>query len=210
MRAEGGLRTGPRIRRRVGFWLGRWAVALLLLICLPGAAGVAMGQELGPQNPNRVKAAFLRNFAHYVTWPGSAFEGGASSWNVGVLGPDPFGDVLDATLRGRTEQGHAFEVFRADVLDELPPCQIVFVAYKDAAKRRAALGALRTRPVLTVGDAPEFLKEGGIIQFRVDERVRMSINLDQARSASLTIQTRMLEVASEVLENGTMRPMRER
>lgn len=210
MCAGGGLRIGLRIGPWLCPWLGRRVVALLLLMCLPGLAGMAMAQELEPQSPNRVKAAFLRNFAHYVTWPGSAFAGSASPWSIGVLGPDPFGDVLEATLRGRTEQGRSFEVFRADMLDELPPCQIVFVAYKDAAKRRAALGILRTRPVLTVGDGPGFLKEGGVIQFQVDDRVRMSVNLDQARSASLTIQTRMLEVASEVLENGTMRPMKER
>jgi hypothetical protein len=38
--------------------------------------------------------------------------------------------------------------------------------------------------------------------------VRLSINLDQARVAELTIQTRMLEVSSEVLDNGVVRKMR--
>jgi len=36
----------------------------------------------------------------------------------------------------------------------------------------------------------------------------MSINLDQARAVSLTIQTKMLEVSSEILENGELRRMR--
>ncbi len=39
-------------------------------------------------------------------------------------------------------------------------------------------------------------------------QVRLSINLDQARVASLVIQTRMLEVSSEVLDNGVVRKMR--
>ncbi|MBE0589470.1 MAG: DUF4154 domain-containing protein, partial [Hydrogenophaga sp.] len=55
---------------------------------------------------------------------------------------------------------------------------------------------------------PEFLREGGTIRFQVDDRVRLSINLDQARVAALTIQTRMLEVSSEVLDNGIVRKMR--
>ncbi|WP_230874803.1 YfiR family protein [Methylomonas sp. LL1] len=178
-----------------------WIIVLPSLLLL---SGLAAGQE----NPAKIKAAFLRNFAHYVSWPSNAFLDGASPWHVGILGPDPFGDVLDTTFEGRAEQGRPFKIFRADRLEELPPCQIVFVAYQDAGKRRAALAVLKDRPVLTVGDAPEFLGEGGVIRFQVGERVSMSVNLDQARAVLLTIQTKMLEVASDIQENGELRRMR--
>jgi hypothetical protein len=82
------------------------------------------------------------------------------------------------------------------------------VAYQDAARRRAALNGLKNRPVLTVGRAPGFLREGGIIRFQVSDYVEMSVNLDQARSASLKIQTKMLEVTHEVVENGVVRRRR--
>ena len=159
-------------------------------------------------DPYRVEAAFLRNFAHYVTWPSHAFSGNRAPWHIGILGPDPFREFLESTFRGRTEQGRAFKIFRADRLDELPPCQIVFIAYHDAAKRRAILNRLKGQPVLTVGEAPHFLSEGGIIRFHVGIRVSMSVNLDQARNASLSIQTKMLEVSDQVLENGVVRKMR--
>ena len=191
----------PEFRSRIGLWV----IALLFLLLPPS---LAASQELATENPYKVKAAFLRNFAHYVTWPVDAFPESSSSWCIGILGRDPFGEVLETTFKGRTEQGHAFDIFRADTPDELPACQIVFVAYKDAAKRRTVLGELKDKPVLTVGDAPEFLREGGVIRFQVSDRVRMSINLDQARAVALTIQTRMLEVSSEVLENGVVRQMR--
>ena len=186
-------------------WIGLRAIALLLLLFLPVPVA---SQELVLDNPNRVKAAFLRNFAHYVSWPDNAFSESSSTWHIGILGQDPFGDVLEATFKGRTEQARSFEIFRAETLDALPPCQIIFVAYKDAAKRRAVLAELKDKPVLTVGDAPEFLREGGVIRFQVGDRVRMSINLDQARAVLLTIQTRMLEVSSDVLENGVVRQVR--
>jgi hypothetical protein len=182
-----------------------WAVALLCMLHMPG---LVASQELAPTNPNRVKAAFLRNFAHYVNWPVDAFPDGSTPWHICILGPDPFGDVLETSLKGRTEQGRSFEVFRAETLDQLPSCQMVVLTYKDEARRRAALDKLKNKPILTVGDAPEFLHEGGTIRFQVDERVRLSINLDQARIAALTIQTRMLEVSSEVLDNGVVRKMR--
>ena len=199
------LRGG--MRQRPLPWASRCAVllGLLLLFCLPAFAA---GQAFAKANPSQVEAAFLRNFARYVTWPAHAFAEDRSPWNVCILGRDPFGEVLDNTFKGRTEQGRTFETFRAETLDELPSCQIVFVAYKEAAKRRAALAELKNRPVLTVGDAPGLLQEGGIIRFQVEEYVKMSINLDQARSVSLKIQTKILEVTHEVLENGVVRKQR--
>jgi hypothetical protein len=185
--------------------IGRWVFTLLLMIYLPG---LAAGQELLTASPNKVKAAFLRNFTRYVRWPPDAFSDDRSPWRICVLGHDPFGDVLDKTLASRLEQGRAFQIFRAEDLNELPRCQIVFIGYKDAEKRRSALTILKKSPVLTVSDAPEFLQEGGIIQFQVGDRVEMSINLDQARAASLTVQTKMLEVSREVVENGVVRNWR--
>ena len=186
------------------YFIGR-AVVLLLMVSLPS---LSTGQPPLTESPNKVEAAFLRNFAHYVTWPPSAFAGDRSPWLICILGSDPFGEILDNTLAGRAEQGRSFEIVRADTLNELPNCQIVFVAHQDAAKRRAALAALKNLPALTVGDAPEFLQEGGIIQFHVGDRVEMSINLDRSRSASLTIQTKMLEVSREIVENGEVRRWR--
>ena len=159
-------------------------------------------------SPNKVMAAFLRNFAHYVTWPTNIAEDVHAPWRIGVLGTDPFGDVLEKTFGGRVEQARSFAIFRAGTLEELPTCDIIYIAEKDAQKRHAALAALKNQPVLTVGDASEFLQEGGIIRFRIGNRVEMSINLDQARAVSLKIPSQVLEVSREVLENGTLRKLR--
>jgi hypothetical protein len=180
-------------------------MAMFFVLFLPALAG---SQELVVDNPYKIKAAFLRNFAHYVTWPDYAFPASNSHWCIGILGRDPFGEILENTFAGRMEQGRQFEIVRANTPDELLPCQIVFIAYRSAAQRRAALDELKGKPVLTVSDAPGFLREGGMIRFQVGDRVHMSINLDRARAAALKIQTRMLEVSSDILENGEIRHVR--
>ncbi|MCQ8127148.1 YfiR family protein [Methylomonas rivi] len=177
-----------------------------MITCLLVLPGIGASQDR--KHPNEVEAAFLRNFAHYVEWPSHAFADDRSSWVIGILGDDPFGDIMETTFSNRTEKGRAFKVLRADSLDEMPDCHIVFIAYKSAGRRRWALDQIKNKPVLTVGDAPEFLREGGIIQFNVDDRVHMNINLDQARAVALTIQTKMLEVSSGILEHGVIRKVR--
>ena len=163
---------------------GRWAVVGCLLASLPLHGG-ALAQDRE-----------------------AAFASEHSPWIVCVLGNGHFGSALESTFQGRTEQGRTFEVVRAGRLDQLPACQIVFVDLPVAAERRAALTQLKNHPVLTVGRAPEFLDEGGVIRLLAGERIEMSINLDQARAAALTIPSTMLEVSREVMENGTLRRWR--
>lgn len=177
-----------------------------LTSCLLALPGIGGSQDR--KHPNEVEAAFLRNFAHYVEWPPQVFADDQSPWVIGILGDDPFGAILESTFKDRAEKGRAFVVVRAQDLEELPVCHIVFIAYKSAAQRQWALARLKNKPVLTVGDTPDFLQEGGVIQFKVDDSVHMRINLDQARAVALTIQTKMLEVSSDILENGVIRKVR--
>lgn len=185
----------------------QWSVlfGLLLFFCMPVFSAA---QENTKADPRNVEAAFLRNFAHYVTWPSGVFADDRTPWRICILGNDPFGKALDNTLDGRTEQGRPFVISRAATIDPLHQCQIVYVAYTVSASRRAALAQLKGKPILTVSNAPGFLQEGGIVRFQVTDYVEMSVNLDQARAASLTIQTKMLEVSNDVVENGVVRKMR--
>lgn len=198
---EGATRD-PMIRATAALTATALAVLLVASRSAPAAA------DLATQNPSKVEAAYVRNFARYVTWPDGSFREPRAPWQVCVLGRDRFGDVLEQTLQGRTEQDRTFEVRRGPSGEGLHGCQIVFVGYDDAPRRRAALADLKGRPVLTVGDAEGFLEEGGIIQFVVRDTVQMSINLDPARAGALKIQTKMLEVSVAVVENGVSRVLR--
>jgi len=194
---------GPRpLSARCRPWGSRWVVALLFLLFSPSLA--ANQEYLATRNPYKVMAGFLRNFAHYVTWSAITYPDANPSWRICVLGPDPFGETLEETFKGRTEQGRDFEIVRTDSPSQVTTCQIVFVGFRGETSRRA-LAELANRPILTVGDAPEFLQEGGMIRFQVSDHVEFVVNLDRARSASLKVQTKMLEVAHEVVENGVVR-----
>ncbi|HEX7634262.1 MAG TPA: YfiR family protein [Noviherbaspirillum sp.] len=145
---------------------------------MAGGINYVRDQTLLPDTPESAHQtyALINAAAGYVSWPADVFADDRSPWRICIPGNDPLGDILDKTLTGRFEQGRAFQILRAETLNELPRCQIVYIGYKDAAKHRAALAELKKLPVLTVSDAPEFLQEGGIIQFHIGDRVEMSIN----------------------------------
>ncbi len=200
------------VARLVGAVLGssfrRIAASLLLGLAAGAAAAPVRAEDTAGATLASLESAFLRNFARYVTWPRTAFADDRAPWRVCVMGTDHLDDALERTLQSRVEQGRPFAVIRGPTPDQLPSCQIVYIGSRNPATRHAALAELKRHPVLTVGDAPEFLDEGGIIRLRPGERLEMSINLDQARAASLTIPSKMLEVSRDVVENGTVRRWR--
>lgn len=192
------MRTAARI-------VGR-ATTLAALACAFGTPAGA--QSTLVERQSKVEAAFLRNFARYVSWPAQAFADDSGPWNVCVIDDNHFDASLEQTFQGRQEQGRPFAVRRAVSPEALPSCHIVFVGGVSPAQRRAALTQVRGRPVLTVGNTPDFLAEGGVVRLLAGERIEMSINLDQARRASLGIPAKLLEVSNEVIENGSLRRLR--
>jgi hypothetical protein len=68
------------------------------------------------------------------------------------------------------------------------------------AEAHAVLTDLHNAPILTVGETPGFLGEGGMICFRNEkDRIRFDINLDAARTASLKVGSRLLMMAQIVI-----------
>jgi hypothetical protein len=190
-------------RLRAGSAFGGIVCALSLLV------GLAGGEELHTSNPHAVMANYLRVLPAYVEWPTNTFATPEEPWRIGILGADPFGELLEKALRDRQVGGRGFEIWHATRLADLPPCEIIFIAGKDADEIKEIMRALDSRPVLTVSEHDNFLALGGIIELQARATVRMSINLDHARAAHLKIPRKMLEVASEVIENGGCRRLKE-
>src|SRR5579872_3275570 len=53
----------------------------------------------------QVKAAYLANFGRFVEWSTSVAVTKSESFNICVLGQDPFGADLDAAVKGETIGG---------------------------------------------------------------------------------------------------------
>ena len=148
----------------------------------------------------RVKAAYLLNFTRYVEWPAPSAPAQADSMlSICVLGADPFGTILDATVAGRTAHGRPLRVRRLRTAGEAAGCEVVFVSQEAWRRNPESLKALNRAGSLTVGESEQFARGGGVIGFViVDETVRFVVN-DEARDrAGLRISSRMLSLAAAI------------
>ena len=65
---------------------------------------------------------------------------------------------------------------------------------------REVLTSLHGAHVLTVGEADEFCRDGGIINWIIDQnRVRFDVNIDAAQSAELRVSSQLLDLARKVI-----------
>lgn len=151
----------------------------------------------------RIKSAFLYNFSRFVTWPEAAAK--KDTFNLCVLGTDPFGNSLDA-LQGKKVADSDLAVRRHTALQETAGCQLVYVNVPPA-RLNGTMEVLGDKPVLTVSDMEGFTDAGGIIRFKlIDNRIRFDINIDAARRSGLSISSKLLSLATIVRSAGRSSP----
>ncbi len=78
-------------------------------------------------------------------------------------------------------------------------CSILFIGSTEPGRVDTFLAAAAGKPILTVGDAPDFLARGGTIQFvQMEDHVRFSVNLSAASRCGLGLSSELLKVAVSV------------
>lgn len=146
-----------------------------------------------------IKAGFIYNFAKFVEWPTGTFSQADSPIVIGVLGTDPFGNVLDRIVEDKKIGPRGFVVKRfkwSKDLKDLKDCKILFVSTSEKAHIDDILLSVKGLPILTVGETPGFAERGGVIRFTLeDNRVRFEVNVDAAHQAELNISSRLLTLA---------------
>jgi hypothetical protein len=183
----------------------RWIRPLRTWLPLLAAAFLSFGYsgiEAAEPRPSRefqIKAAFLYNFAQFVDWPEESFESPESPLIIAVLGEDPFGSFLDDLVRGERANGRPLIVRRFPTVEELGKCHVLFVSGSEGRQIERIVERLRRESVLTVCDWEEYARQGAIVWFVMERnRVRLRINLDAAKTARLTISSKLLRSAETV------------
>ena len=167
--------------------------------------GLSYGAMTHAQPPKeyQIKAVFLFNFASFVQWPPTAFPETSTPFVIGILRGDPFGTFLDETVRNETLKGHPLMVKRFRKVEEIGSCQILFINTTNKNELADAFQKAREQAILTVGDAPGFTEQGGMIQFVTqDNKTRIRINLGAVKEADLTISSKLLGLA-EIVNSST-------
>jgi len=177
---------------------GRGGLAALLAGACVLAASTVVADEL--EYP--VKVEFIERFTRFISWPSEAFHGPDAPFTLCVLGESAISPYLERLARERRLKDRRVEVKRLKSADELPACHLAFIAAGERPRLKQILTHSSGRPVLTVGDAEGFAKEGVIINLFLDEEghVRFEISPGELRKSGLKASAQLLRLARMVSE----------
>lgn len=172
-----------------------------LLASLAVFAASAPGRAESPSalTEYQVEAAYLYNFAKYVTWPARAFTTAGDPILIGILGDDPFGDdLVRAVTHEKPVQGRGFRVVHSRSVADLARCHLLFISASEESRLAQHFTVLRRAGshALTVGESAIFLDAGGAIRFTIEnKKVRFEINARAAEAAGISISSKLLSLA---------------
>lgn len=172
--------------------LSRGVLSLWLLMCgiiSPCPLHAAPSHEF-PEY--QLKAAFLYNFAKFVTWPTNAFESDDSALTIGIVGDDPFGPLLPTTLAGKTVNNRKLIIQHFNRDDTITGCQLLFISRSEKDRIPAILSSLKGKSILLVSETDQFAQRGGMINLLVvGQSVRFEINPDVIEKAGLKVSSKL-------------------
>ncbi|HEX5236526.1 MAG TPA: YfiR family protein [Silvibacterium sp.] len=184
---------GKELQKNFGCRIGVRLVFALLGVFLAAASGYA--QTVSEYD---VEAAYLYNFGKFVRWPADAMDR-SKSFDICVLGRDPFGDALEKLTTDDQVDGRPIRKRTIAHASDAAGCAIVYISDSESDNVERILAALNGKGELLVSALPNFAEDGGTIQFMMqDNRVRFEVNLDAAAKNRLALSSELLKVAVRV------------
>jgi len=175
-------------------WVRPLVTAFLFAACVL----CAHGQDVRPTEA-QVKAAYLYKFGKFVRWP--AERAVVSSFEICILGKDPFGQVLDSTVAGESMDGKKIAVRRLTQMQDAPSCKVLYISASEASRLDVILPVARHLALLTVSDMQGFAEQGGVIGLVTqDEKVRFELNRGAAEQSDLVLSSELMKIASKVID----------
>ena len=186
------LRTPVRVFRRALLCVG--LLVAIFILTAPVFGQVAKEYEL--------KAVFLWRLAQFTEWPSDVFDSADSPIVICVLGDNPFGDALEAAVRGETAHGRNLAVRHLRAVDQIRSCHILYIYGSGPRQSKEIAAALAGRSVLTVRDIDGLASSyETIVRFITEEnRIKLRINLKSATAARLVLDPRLLRAAEIVVD----------
>lgn len=176
---------GPatRVNRRV------LAVMLTALTML--CAQQALAQEA---TENVLKGAFILNFARFTEWPRDVLPIGAPL-TACVVDDEPVAEALTKNAKGRLIAGHVVVVMiRTE--STVQGCHVLYVSSESASTITHTVTSVGNSPILTISDAAEFARAGGIAQLFIEGgKMRFKVSMESVKRSRLQLSSRLLSLA---------------
>jgi len=173
-----------------------WFLLLCPCFLLLGSISPLQAEEISQEY--QLKAAFLVNFARFISWPEPSSLPRREEFTLCIVGSNPFGTTLHA-LESKKINGRNLKVIDAETFQQLPSCHLLYVSKSEKNELESIFSRIRQKPVVTVSDIPGFAEAGGSIEFVTrEDRLSFIINNSDLKQRGIQAGASMLDLAASV------------
>ncbi len=143
-----------------------------------------------------LKAAFILNFARFIDSPAD----NDTSHLICYAGNEQVAVSL-AALRGKMVRNRPIEIKLCTTESQVKAADLLFIPTSEQQHADELLAMVKGKPVLTIGEYPNFRGQGGMIQLYVDqEQIIFNVNLLAVRESGVRVHPQLLKLAHDVQE----------
>jgi len=174
-----------------------------VLVCPVQAAVATTGDE---SVEFQIKSACIVNFLKFIEFPSEAFKGNEKTIMVCLVGKDSTAEIIDRVLTGKSVGARRIVVTKYQDIAQLSAAEkmyhVVFFMPSAGQNSSEITSTLRKSAWLTIGETTDFCRNGGIMDFRIDnDKVRFDVNVQAAKQAKLKISSHLLKLANVIGQN---------
>lgn len=171
---------------------------IICALCLLHFGKVAKVEASGLQLEYKVKAAFLVNFARFISWPSETYLNESEPFNICIIGDDPIQKAFTG-IENKKIQGRNIIIRKCNATKEVTFCQLLYISNSEKNLLKQYLNTTSNKPIVTVSGIENSVIYGGIIEFiAVNGRLSFKINHSKARATGLNVDASLLDLAAKV------------
>jgi hypothetical protein len=147
-----------------------------------------------------LKAAFIYKFIQVVEWPADKAVSKSSKIDICTLGDVPVGQMSSIFDKASTAALRFSVIEEKNWKNASSHCHVLFIGNSEEGRVGEIVGALKDKPVLTIGNGDEFVESGGMIGFVLrDNKIKFEVNTQSTNAAGLRVKAELLEIAAKVV-----------
>jgi len=144
-----------------------------------------------------LKAAFLYNFADFITWPNASNNKPLSAINYCVLQDGLVQDSLSSLIDSDEDANIERNFSLLSSLDQIATCHLLYIETDNLTTNPDLLDITSGLPILTVSDQEEFLENGGMVKLaREQNRMRVHLNVDKLTEYAFRVSSQLMRLAT--------------
>jgi hypothetical protein len=153
----------------------------------------SMADEAQDRREAQLRAAYIFNFVKFVAWPARP---PADAINICFHGAQDVHDALAAAIAAKGPGASRIIVRSLRPAESPEACQVVYV---DSRQGVSTVSWPDSVAALTIGDAGNFTRNGGVIQLYTEgNRLRFIVNVGNAKRAGVQVSSNLLTLATRV------------